>query len=123
MGVYANGRLIYGFVHNDETSDLFEAITDAYHGDEEEEVSIEEMHTDLQEKHQIEIYSVGYAGVDILSAFSASASSKGFDDQGIEAKDISQTEEYDRRIAAFLTALEIDPAGYKPGWRILGYMD
>lgn len=117
MSVYANGRIIYGFVHTD---DVFEAV----YGDNEEGYASEELHQDLQEKHHITLESVGYAGVDILAAFSASASAKSMDVQTIDAENMAKTEEYKQNIIAFLRDIGVEnPEQYTPQWYILGYMD
>jgi len=123
MGVYANGHLIYGFVHDDDTAELFRAIGGAGDEEENEEGVLEEMHQDLQEKYHISLYQVGYEGVDVLSAYSANASGKGFDVTAIKSEDMAKTEEYAANIRQFLEALGIDASKYRPGWYLLGYMD
>jgi hypothetical protein len=123
MGVYANGHIIFGFVHDDDTGDLFAAIKNSAPDGIDEGFSIEELHQDLQAEHHVSLFQIGYEGVDVFSAFSANASAKGMDIQSIKAEDLAKTEEYASNIAAFLQALDIDPAKYTPGWYILGYMD
>lgn len=132
MGVYANGHLIYGFVHDTETEDLFAAIAEKAEEakeeseedeDEYEELSFDELHQDLCEKYQISLSSIGYESVDILSAFGANSSAKNFSYERLNTEDLTKTAEYDERIVAFLAALKIDPATNKPGWHLLGYMD
>jgi hypothetical protein len=124
MGVYATGRLIYGFVHDKTTAPLFETIFKKHNeqNEDEEVYGFEEMHYELQEEHHVQLYSVGYVQVDILAACDASASGKSFDSSLIPAEYLTQAAEYDKKIAAFLTALGIDPTPYKPGWHILAYM-
>jgi len=113
-----------GFVHNRDTEELFEAITEKANDDDEGgEYAFEELHRELQKKHHISLSSVGYSDVDILAAFSAEASSKNMNIAVIEASALTNTEEYTRNIAAFLQELGIDSSKYTPSWYILGYMD
>lgn len=122
MSVWANGHLIYGFVHTEETAPLFDAITDAFEPEDDESYSFEEMHSDLQEKHGISMSSVGYANVDILCTYEACSSGKGFDITEIDDEAIAKTEEYKQKIRAFLLDLHIDPNLWKPKWQVLSYM-
>lgn len=122
MGVYANGHLIYGFVHDDGNDDLFTAIADKSNK-EEEGYAVEELFQPLQKKHHVSLFQIGYEGIDVLSAFSASASAKGFDVQVIDHDNIAKVAEYDQNIQQFLDALGIDSSLYHPRWYILGYMD
>lgn len=119
MGVYANGHLIYGFVHDDDTAELFQQLLDKKS---DPEASFEELYQDEQAKHQVSLFSVGYADVDIISAFSISTSSKGMDIREIDGADLGKQEEYNRNIAAFFAEVGIETE-HKPGWYILGYMD
>lgn len=129
MGVYANGHVIYGFVHTDETDELFRAISQAgpesdYDTLEEEgNCTFEEIHGGLQEKWKVSLFEVGFANVEVLSAFSVNASGKGMDIHPIKVEDLAKTEEYAGRIRAFLTELGIDATKWDPGWYLLGYMD
>lgn len=120
MGVYANGHLIYGFVHTDDTEDLFEAISGA---NEDEAHCFDELHLDLQRKHGISLFSVGYEGIDILSAYSANVCCKGLDVTPINAEDLANSSAYHQKIRAFLQELGIDADKYTPGWHLLSYMD
>jgi hypothetical protein len=122
MGVYANGKILYGFVRTDDLEELFEAVIGEIDG--EEEYDFEEMHSDLREKYGISMSSIGYEGVDIISAFSATASAKGMDIETIDVKDLEKTEDYRLNMLAFLREIGIDsPESYTPQWYILGYMD
>lgn len=119
MGVYANGHLIYGFVHDDNTVDLFQQLLDKKS---DPEASFEELYQDEQRKHKVSLSSVGYADVDIIAAFSISASGKNIETCEIDGADLAKVEEYDRNIAAFFSEIGMETE-CKPGWYILGYMD
>jgi hypothetical protein len=116
MSVEANGKLIYGFIHNDETAELFSAIANAKGEDNDEG-------EELQEKHGVSLSSIGFANVDIFSAYGVQACGKNFDETPIDSEDLAKTAEYDEKISAFLADLGIDPAQHKAGWHLLGYMD
>lgn len=121
MGVYANGQLLYGFVHTDETDELFQAIRAAHKNG--EEIGFEELHPALQTKHSISLFSICDSWINCLAAFSAVASNKLFEDKRLATERLQQTADYDQHIQAFLTALDIDPTPYTPKWHLLGYMD
>ena len=121
MGAYANGRLVYGYVRNDNAELLFSAIEEKWE-EEHEKCTFEEMYQDLQQQHHVDLYSVGYAQVGILAAFDASTSAKGLSFETIEQADLSKTEEYATNIKNFLQAIGVD-AESQPQWHILGYMD
>jgi hypothetical protein len=124
MSVYANGQLLYGFVRDNETEELFAKIIQKWEDEDgEDTASFEEMYGDLQEKHHISLSSVGYSSVEILSAFSASAYAKNIDYEKIEADAMLKAEEYASNIKQFLEALDIDASQYQPNWCILAYMD
>jgi hypothetical protein len=120
MGTYAKAHLIYGFVHDDDTADLFDAIVAA---EPDDNLTFDESHEDLQEKHKVSLSSVGYDGIDILSACSAKVACRGFGSIPLDCSDLANTTEYHQKIRAFLQELGINPDEYIPGWHLLSYMD
>jgi hypothetical protein len=69
------------------------------------------------------MFQVGYAGLEVLTAFSTSASAKGMDIRSVNAEDLEKKEEYKKNIADFFNEIGININSYSPGWYILGYMD
>lgn len=133
MGIYANGQLIFGFIHLDENDELFTAIKEK--AEEEylksgadiadfDENDFSSMLEDLQSKYNVNLSSIGYdSDVNIITTFSASVSAKGVSSRVIGSDKIEITKDYEERIKNFLLELNIEEDKFVPEWHLITYID
>lgn len=127
MSIDANARLIYGFIRDSETANLFDAIEtthmDKYQeGDEDGYAYLEDMHPEAQEKHGVSLARVGGdAEQQLLSAYSAHVCCRSMGTKSLETDDIAKTSEYNQNIKAFLEDIGVPAETYTPGWHLLSY--
>jgi len=138
MGVYCNAHLIYGYLRDDETEALFSAIEEADEKRRNEKLeepekeseeleeegddyrSFEERFQEEQERHKVSLLTVGYSGVDVLTAKEYATSAKSFAYEAIP--EFGDTKECDDHLASFFFDIGVAQS-YPASWILIGYMD